>query len=111
MNSNQVDLRILREMGVDVDRRKYEKPLRPVQKFRAGVFAIIAAIRMSNMERQWRQVKLVGEEIKLVRERERQGSGNGRGRAVAEKEKVGERQVSEKSNVRTTVRVRSVREV
>ena len=72
-------------MGVDVDRRKYEKPLRPIQKFRAGVFTIMAAIRMSNMERQWREVKLIGEDLKTVRSR----------------------QVSAK----TTVRVRSVREV
>ena len=84
-NSNQVDLRILREMGIDVDRRKYEKPLRPIQKFRAGVFTIMAAIRMSNMERQWREVKLIGEDLKTIRSR----------------------QVSSK----TTVRVRSVREV
>ena len=69
-SSNQVDLRILREMGVDVDRRKYEKPLQPVQKFRAGVLAIMAAIRMSNMERQWREVKQVGEDLKMVRSRQ-----------------------------------------
>lgn len=72
-------------MGIDVDRRKYEKPLRPIQKFRAGVFTIMAAIRMSNMERQWREVKLIGEDLKTIRSR----------------------QVSSK----TTVRVRSVREV
>ena len=45
----------------------------------------MAAIRMSNMERQWREVKLIGEDLKTVRSR----------------------QVSAK----TTVRVRSVREV
>jgi hypothetical protein len=84
-NSNQVDLRILREMGIDVDRRKYEKPLRPIQKFRAGVFTIMAAIRMSNMERQWREVKLIGEDLKAVRSRH--------------------------ASAKTTVRVRSVREV
>jgi hypothetical protein len=72
-------------MGVDVDGRKYEKPLRPVQKFRAGVFAIMAAIRMSNMEREWREVKQVGEQLKLVRSR----------------------QVSSM----TTIRVKSIREV
>jgi hypothetical protein len=56
-------------MGVDVDRRKYEKPLRLVQKFRAGVFAVMAAIRMSNLERQWREVKVVGEDLRMVRSR------------------------------------------
>lgn len=57
-------------MGVDVDRRKYEKPLRPIQKFRAGAFAIMAAIRMSNMERQWREMKQVGQDLKMVRSRQ-----------------------------------------
>ena len=65
--SNQVDLRILGEMGVSLDKRKYETQLKPVQKFRAGVFTVIAAIRMSNMEEQWREAKLIGEELKLVR--------------------------------------------
>jgi hypothetical protein len=57
-------------MGVSVDKRKYETKLKPVQKFRAGVFAVIAAIRMSNMEEQWREAKTLGEELKLVRNRQ-----------------------------------------
>lgn len=65
--SNQIDLRILREMGVEADRKKYQKQLAPVQKLRAGVFAVIAAIRMSNMEEQWRGAKQIGEELKLQR--------------------------------------------
>lgn len=65
--SNQVDLRILNEMGVSVDQAKYERKLRPVQKFRAGVLAVMAAIRMSNMEESWRDARLLGEELKLVR--------------------------------------------
>ncbi|KAH0845852.1 putative spindle-pole body protein (Pcp1) [Fonsecaea pedrosoi] len=64
---NQVDLHILGEMGVSLDKRKYEVKLKPVQKLRAGVFAVIAAIRMSNMEEQWRDAKLLGEELKLIR--------------------------------------------
>jgi hypothetical protein len=75
-------------MGVDVDRRKYEKPLRAVQKFRAGVFAVMAAIRMSNLERQWREVKLVGEDLRMVRSK-----------------------VVSKTQRYTSVRVKSVREV
>ncbi|ETI24982.1 hypothetical protein G647_04352 [Cladophialophora carrionii CBS 160.54] len=67
---NQVDLRILGEMGVSLDKRKYEVKLKPVQKFRAGVFMVIAAIRMSNMEEQWREAKLLGEELKLLRTRQ-----------------------------------------
>lgn len=65
--SNQVDLRILGEMGVSLHQEKYEPKLRPVQKFRAGVFAVMAAIRMSNMEESWREAKFIGEELRLVR--------------------------------------------
>ncbi len=57
-------------MGVSLDKRKYEVKLKPIQKFRAGVFAVIAAIRMSNMEEQWRDAKLLGEELKLIRTRQ-----------------------------------------
>ncbi|KIV96135.1 hypothetical protein PV10_00039 [Exophiala mesophila] len=64
---NQVDLRILNEMGVSVDQAKYERKLKPVQKFRAGVLVVMAAIRMSNMEESWRDARLLGEELKLVR--------------------------------------------
>ncbi|KIW11024.1 hypothetical protein PV08_10323 [Exophiala spinifera] len=64
---NQVDLRILNEMGVSVDKAKYETRLRPVQKFRAGVFAVMAAIRMSNLEEQWRDARIIGDEVKLIR--------------------------------------------
>ena len=54
-------------MGVSLDTHKYETKLRPVQKFRAGVFAVLAAIRMSNLEEQWRDARIIGEELKLVR--------------------------------------------
>ncbi|KAG9790839.1 hypothetical protein KCU88_g1181, partial [Aureobasidium melanogenum] len=64
---NQVDLRILGEMGVSLDSRKYESRLKPVQKFRAAVSVVIAAIRMSNMEEQWRDARLIGEELKIMR--------------------------------------------
>lgn len=84
--SNQVDLRILKEMGVDVDRGKYKKPLRPVQKFRAGVLVVMAAIRMSNLERQWRECRLVGEDMRMLKSRQ-------------------------VSRTHTSVRVRTVREI
>ncbi|KAK5205773.1 hypothetical protein LTR96_008941 [Exophiala xenobiotica] len=64
---NQVDLRILGEMGVSLDHRKYETKMRPIQKFRAGVFAVLAAIRMSNLEEEWRDARMIGEELNLVR--------------------------------------------
>ncbi|EXJ73703.1 uncharacterized protein A1O5_03465 [Cladophialophora psammophila CBS 110553] len=67
---NQVDLHILGEMGVALDRRKYEVKLKPVQKLRAGVLAVIAAIRMSKMEEQWREAKLLGEELNWIRIRQ-----------------------------------------
>ena len=57
-------------MGVSLDKRRYETPVKPIQKFRAGVFAIIAAIRMSNMEQQWREARLLGEELNLARTRQ-----------------------------------------
>ncbi|KAK6364507.1 hypothetical protein LTS17_012130 [Exophiala oligosperma] len=64
---NQVDLRILNEMGVSLDKSRYETKMKPVQKFRAGVFAVMAAIRMSNLEEQWRDARIIGEEVKLTR--------------------------------------------
>jgi hypothetical protein len=64
-NSNQIDLRILKEMGVDIPKReKYEKKLTPKQKFRAGVFTVIAAMRISDLQEDWASWKAVGEELK-----------------------------------------------
>lgn len=54
-----------------LDEHKYERKLKATQKFRAGVFAVIAAIRMSNMEEQWRETRLMGEELKLIRAKQR----------------------------------------
>lgn len=67
---NQVDLRILREMGIDVDRKKYEKKLAPIQKFRAGVFCVMAAIRMSNLEEQWRDARKIGDALRHAKQRQ-----------------------------------------
>ena len=54
-------------MGVEVDKKKYEKELAPVQKFRAGVFVVVAAIRMSKLEQKWRGLRQMGEELKGAR--------------------------------------------
>ena len=54
-------------MGVEVDRRKYEKALRPVQKLRAGVFTVIATIRLRKMEEQWRGVRETSAELGKLR--------------------------------------------
>jgi hypothetical protein len=54
-------------MGVSLDHHKYETKVRPIQKFRAGVFAVLAAIRMSNLEERWRDARMIGEELNLVR--------------------------------------------
>ena len=54
-------------MGVEVDKTKYQGKLKPIQKFRAGVYAVIAAIRLSDMEEQWRGVKMIGDELQVVR--------------------------------------------
>lgn len=57
-------------MGVTLDQHKYDNKLKPIQKFRAGVYAVVAAIRMSNMEEQWRDARLIGEELKLIRSKQ-----------------------------------------
>ena len=70
-------------MGVNVSREDQKKlqpkKLTPTQKFRAGVFVVIAAMRMSEMEEQWRGVRVIGEEVEGARERAlavgRKGSG------------------------------------
>lgn len=52
-------------MGVEIPRReKYEKKLTPKQKFRAGVFAVIAAMRISDLQEDWAGWKAVGEDLK-----------------------------------------------
>jgi len=59
-------------MGADVDKRKYDQKLRSRQKFRAGVWAVVAAIRISNMEEQWRNVRRIGDELHMLRSSSRQ---------------------------------------
>jgi len=65
-------------MGVKIDKDRYEQPLRPLQKFRSGVFAVIAAIRMSNMEEQWKEAKRIGEELRVVRSKQAQARSSRR---------------------------------
>jgi chromosome segregation ATPase len=43
----------------------------PRQKFRAGVFAVMAAIKMRNQEQQWRGVKALGEELRRQKNRDK----------------------------------------
>jgi hypothetical protein len=45
--------------------------LAPRQKFRAGVFAVMAAVKMRNQEQQWRGVKALGEELRRQKNREK----------------------------------------
>ncbi len=72
-------------MGVSLDTRKYEQsPLKPVQRFRAGVFAVMAAIRMSNMEEQWRDARLIGEELRLIRAKQAQAKPRSRVRVTTD---------------------------
>lgn len=54
-----------------MNRQKYEKKLTPAQKFRAGVYCVIAAIRMSNLEEQWRDAKMIGDELRQTRKRQK----------------------------------------
>ena len=62
---NQIDLRILKEMGIDLPRSKFETRLRPGQRFRAGVYAVIAAMRFRVLEEDARRVKRLGESLKV----------------------------------------------
>lgn len=45
--------------------------LAPRQKFRAGVFAVMAAVKMRNQEQQWRGVKALGEELRRQKNRDK----------------------------------------
>lgn len=60
---NQIDLRILREMGIDIERKAYEKPLSPAQKLRAVAFGIIATLRLRKASVQWQSAKQIGDEL------------------------------------------------
>lgn len=60
---NQIDLRILREMGIDIERKAYEKPLSPLQKLRAVTFSIIATSRLRKASVQWQSAKRIGDEL------------------------------------------------
>ena len=62
---NQIDLRMLKEMGVDIPRSKFETKLKPKEKFRAGVYAVIAAMRLSVLEEDARSVKRLGQSLKV----------------------------------------------
>ncbi|KAL8243866.1 hypothetical protein R6Q59_010124 [Mikania micrantha] len=59
-------------MGVDMthQKSKFVKPLTPKQKLRAGVFVVVAALRMNRMEEQWRENRLLGENLKRLKMRQ-----------------------------------------
>lgn len=69
-------------MGIDVDKKKYEPKLKPIQKFRAGVFCVMAATRMSNMEEQWRGARKLGDDLKRRRGDESKRVGGVRMREI-----------------------------
>lgn len=64
---NQIDLRVLREMGINIDRKKYEKSLSPARKFRAAVFCVIAASRMTKLGEQWKPARRIGDELARIK--------------------------------------------
>jgi hypothetical protein len=64
---NGIDLKMLRELGVRVSK----DTLSPRQKFRAGVFAVIATIKIRNQEQHWRGVKALGEELRRQKNRDK----------------------------------------
>ena len=66
--SDTHDLKILRQVGIHVpSKTRHGERLAPVQKLRAGVFAVMATIRMRKLEQQWRGVRMLGDELKRLR--------------------------------------------
>ena len=88
----------MREMGVQVPpRTKYERKLTPRNKFRAGVFTVIAAMRLSDMQEQWCEWKTVGEKLKVA-------SSDAAARAAKDKDKL--RSAADKAQTNEARKVR-----
>ena len=63
-------------MGVNIPpRAKYERKLTAVNKFRAGVYTVIAAMRLSSMQEEWSEWKGVGEKLKAAASAKRSAGG------------------------------------
>ena len=58
---------MIQEMGVKAPKSSYESKLALRQRFRAGVYAVVAANRMRCLERQWWGVKILGEGLRRAR--------------------------------------------
>jgi Pericentrin-AKAP-450 domain of centrosomal targeting protein len=69
---------MIAEMGVKAPKSSYESKLAARQRFRAGVFAVIAANRMRTLEREWRGVKRMGDGLRRKREGIEAGRSGGR---------------------------------
>lgn len=66
-HSNQADLQMIREMGINVRESIYKTRLSARQKLRAGVRVVIAATRMRHMAQDWRQIRKIGDGLKRVK--------------------------------------------
>lgn len=60
---------MIQEMGVKANRSSYESKLAVRQRFRAGVYAVLAANRIKSLEREWRGVRRMGEGLIRARGR------------------------------------------
>lgn len=67
LSSNQADLRMIQEMGVKAKRPSYESQLALRQRFRAAVYVVVAANRIKGLEKEWRRVRKMGEELRRAR--------------------------------------------
>jgi Pericentrin-AKAP-450 domain of centrosomal targeting protein len=67
LSSNQADLRMIQEMGVKAKRSSYESQLALRQRFRATVYAVVAANRIQRLEREWRRMRKMGEGLRRAR--------------------------------------------
>lgn len=60
---------MIEDMGVEAPlKTTYETRLASRQKLRASIFAVIAANRMSRLEKEWRDLKTMGEDLRRRRE-------------------------------------------
>ena len=68
---NGVNVRLLRDLGVKVSNKgRTASSLQPRHRLRAGVFAVIAGIRIRNLEQKWRGVKDLGDELRKQKNKE-----------------------------------------
>lgn len=64
-HSNEADLRMISEMGVQARDRKPSRT--PRHKLRSAVSLVVAAVRMQRMGQEWSKAKKLGEGLKRAK--------------------------------------------